>query len=291
MSNPNEPNGVSPQAGDTGPSGPIDATQVAAQYGVTPMGEAGTQYARPGKRNLSGPGASKPWYKKWWVWVIIILLFFMLISRCGSKPRTSSAPVEREVVEVQSEPAEVEEVDLGEAPSQVGELLTTARANLELEGYTVETVSDDGKSVLKEGNWTVISQKQSANTVLLTVSKDTEESEPAAQVSTEEQCLALAEPLQEANLGISAVLEDDPDDPQAAVEVWRAIGTSFEKFGKKAKGSEAGDLSIDVGRDAHRLADAMEKLFVKDNLAATGEYALATQAFYDSYGKLLDLCD
>ncbi|MSS84229.1 hypothetical protein FYJ24_05500 [Actinomycetaceae bacterium WB03_NA08] len=82
---------------------------------------------------------------------------------------------------IQSEP---------QASNQVGELLTIAEANLELEGYEVEAVSDDGKMILDKGNWTVIEQKQNDNQVLLTVTKNeetkSEDAPPAEEQPAEE---------------------------------------------------------------------------------------------------------
>lgn len=256
------------------------------------MGATNKRYDKPGKRpKQNKPDGKKAWYKKWWVWVLILLVLWLLFGRSGGGKTETAEPVEVETVEVvQSD--EVEVVDLGEAPDQVGELLTTARADLELEGFTVEAVSDDGKVVVKEGNWRVVEQKQKDDTVLLTVAKEESSSTKSSSSRADtEACLALAEPLSEANVAMSQVLATEPDDAQAAVDVWRSMGKGFEKFGKKESGSEVGDLSAEVGRDAHRLADAMEKAYVKDDMTALPEYMSATQDFQKSYEELLEVCD
>ena len=133
--------------------------------GGLPPGYVGGQPAWDG--GISTPG--KKWYQKWWVWLLIILGGLILISvlaNLGGSSESDDLPAVTPDTE-QSEVVPEEEV--GEASDQVGALLSVARANLELEGFDVEAVSDSGKSIFVEGNWMVVTQAQNGSKVLLTV--------------------------------------------------------------------------------------------------------------------------
>ena len=111
----------------------------------------------------------RPWYKKWWIWVIVVVALIGI----GSMGKDSKEVGVEETPIAQSEEPIDERVEtpqsLPQAASQVGELLTVAEANLELGGYEVEAVSDDGSGIWVKGNWEVVEQEQNGNTVLLTV--------------------------------------------------------------------------------------------------------------------------
>lgn len=117
----------------------------------------------------------KPWYKKWWIWAIAAMFVIGGIATAGD-----SGDKDEEALVVE------EAQSLGEAPDQVGELLSVAIANLELEDYAVDYVSDDGSNIKKkqEGDWTVLEQKQNGDEVLLTVGKVEEEKEETTQEAT-----------------------------------------------------------------------------------------------------------
>lgn len=131
----------------------------------------------------------KPWYKKWWVWVIVAVVVIGGLGALGEKSEDTKA--DKEVVEVveeepQSEETAPEQEPQEEAPDQVGELLSIAQANLELHGFEVESVSDDGAGIWDKGNWVVLEQKQNGETVLLIVSRPEPETEAAGTSTSEE---------------------------------------------------------------------------------------------------------
>lgn len=118
-----------------------------------------------------------------------------------------------------------------------------------------------------------------------------EDDNRVVDLSTFDACLSLMEPLQEANLAMIKISEDATNDPQSAVDMWRALSNAFEKFGKAAANAEVAALSTAVGEDGHALTDAMEKIYVKNDLGAYSEFTEANDAFWKSYQKLLELCD
>lgn len=135
--------------------------------------------------------AKKPWYKKWWIWAIVAVIVIGGIGSLGGGGKDKT-PEAKPVAVVEEEPQ-----SLGDAPDQVGALLNEARANLELEGFKVDAVSDNGKTIIVEGNWTVTKQKQNGDTVLLTVT-DLAAQEEAAKNAEEDAKLAEAQAAQKA---------------------------------------------------------------------------------------------
>lgn len=116
------------------------------------------------------------------------------------------------------------------------------------------------------------------------------EETPAADLSLANACLSLVEPLQEANLAMLKVAETTANDPQSAVDVWRAFSVAFEDFGTTAANPEVAALSAAVGENGHALTDVMEKVYVESDVSAMGEFTDANDAFFKSYQELLNLC-
>lgn len=109
-------------------------------------------------------------------------------------------------------------------------------------------------------------------------------------LSTLDACVSLMEPLQEANLAM-AELAQAADDPQNAVDMWRALSESFESFGETAGNAEVAELATAVGEDGHALTDVLQKVYVDEDMSAMGEFTEANDAFFASYQEILGLCD
>ena len=124
------------------------------------------------------PDVKKPWYTKWWAIaigaVLVLGVIFAFIDGEEKEAVEAEPAPQSEIIEETSEEEIVETPQsLPEAPDQVGQLLSVAQANLELDGYEVESISDSGKGIWDKGNWEVIEQKQNGNKVLLTVKSTT----------------------------------------------------------------------------------------------------------------------
>lgn len=110
-------------------------------------------------------------------------------------------------------------------------------------------------------------------------------------LSTVDACLALMEPLQEANLAMQELAQEDTEDPETAIAMWRTLSETFEEFGETASDPEMAALSTEVGEHGHALTDVMEKLYLEEDLSAMNEFSAANTAFFDSYQELLGLCN
>lgn len=103
--------------------------------------------------------------------------------------------------------------------------------------------------------------------------------------------LPLAEPLGKANAAMLAIADDTANDPQNAVDMWRALAVAFEDSGASATNPKVAELSAAVGTNGHALADEMQRVFVDQDVSQMGAYTEASDAFFTSYGEILELCD
>ncbi|MFT3943212.1 MAG: hypothetical protein QM705_05225 [Ancrocorticia sp.] len=125
-------------------------------------------------------------------------------------------------------------------------------------------------------------------------SKEDESKEDAtrsADMSLVDECLSLTEPLGKANAAMLKIADDTSNDPQDAVDTWRALAVAFEDFGKVAANTKVAELSAAVGTDGHALADEMQKVYVDEDIASLGAFTQANDKFFASYGELLELCN
>ena len=113
----------------------------------------------------------------------------------------------------------------------------------------------------------------------------------SADMSLVDECLSLTEPLGKASAAMLKIADDTSNDPQDAVDMWRALAVAFEDFGKVAANTKVAELSAAVGTDGHALADEMQKVYVDEDIASLGAFTQANDKFFASYGELLELCN
>ncbi len=118
-----------------------------------------------------------------------------------------------------------------------------------------------------------------------------EETTRSADMSLVDGCMSLAEPLGKANAAMLKIADDTSNNPQNAVDMWRALAVAFEDFGKVAANPKVAELSAAVGTDGHALADEMQKVYVDNDMSSLGAFTQANDKFFASYGELLELCD
>lgn len=124
-----------------------------------------------------------------------------------------------------------------------------------------------------------------------TTERPTDDEAPAVDMSMANACLSLTEPLNQANTAMLALAQDTTNDPQNAVDLWRALAVAFEDFGSTAANSEVADLAAAVGSDGHALADEMQKVFVDQDITQMSAYTEASDNFFESYEEILTLCN
>ena len=127
--------------------------------------------------------------------------------------------------------------------------------------------------------------------VVVTEEADVDEEAPAVDLSLVNACLSLTEPLQKANLAMLEISAAATNDAQSAVDSWRALSVAFEEFGVTAANPEVAALSTAVGETGHALTDALEKIYVNQEMDAVGEFTETNDAFFKAYQELLNLCN
>ena len=142
-----------------------------------PTGEA--PQARPRQRR-----ASKPFYKRWWVWTLAALV---VLSATGVFGQTEDAP---ETVEASST-EEAEPITVPDLVGKAGDEAKDALDDLDLKADFVDE-SDEDRSVILNSNWKVESTSPNAgaevepgDAVTLTVSKIDDDQESAEEKKAE----------------------------------------------------------------------------------------------------------
>ena len=142
-----------------------------------PTGDA--PQARPRQRR-----ASKPFYKRWWVWTLAALV---VLSATGVFGQTEDAP---ETVEASST-EEAEPITVPDLVGKAGDEAKDALDDLDLKADFVDE-SDEDRSVILNSNWKVESTSPNAgaevepgDAVTLTVSKIDDDQESAEEKKAE----------------------------------------------------------------------------------------------------------
>lgn len=117
------------------------------------------------------------------------------------------------------------------------------------------------------------------------------DSNRTVDLSLIDECMSLTEPLNEANTALLKLAEDTTNNPQSAVDMWRAFAQAFEGFGNKAANADVAKLAAAVGADGHALTDAIAKVYIDQDLGGLATFSEANAKFWESYTNLLELCD
>lgn len=111
----------------------------------------------------------------------------------------------------------------------------------------------------------------------------------SAEQSVEAACLDMAGPMAEAS-GKMYELSEEPTDAQNAVDSWTALTDAFGDISNDVTNPEMKAASTAVYNDLSALRDAMQKVYVEEDMTAMGDYMTATQNWSTSYSALMDLC-
>jgi len=114
--------------------------------------------------------------------------------------------------------------------------------------------------------------------------------EPGTDQAVTEACLGLAAPMVEASVAMQKIATIGSDDPQSAVDSWTALVNAFQKFAKSAANPKVKAAATRVYKDIRALRDAMQKLYVEEDLTAMTDFTKANTAFQTSYTALNKLC-
>ncbi|SMX98307.1 PASTA domain-containing protein [Brevibacterium iodinum ATCC 49514] len=166
-----------------------------------PTGDA--PQARPRQRR-----ASKPFYKRWWVWTLAALV---VLSATGLFGQTEDAP---QTVEASST-EEAEPITVPDLVGKAGDEAKDALDDLDLKAEFVDE-SDEDRSVVRKSNWKVErtspqagAEAEPGDAVTLTVSKIDDDQESAGEEKAEKVEKAKDEASKEEESESDAKSTDD----------------------------------------------------------------------------------
>lgn len=103
-------------------------------------------------------------------------------------------------------------------------------------------------------------------------------------------CMELAEPISEANQKLAEIMSLDTSNPQNAVDAWSTLVDAFAEFQDSVSNPEVKAAATAVHADVAAVRDALEKVYIQEDLSAMNEFTQATTNMQTSYTALTTLC-
>jgi hypothetical protein len=101
--------------------------------------------------------------------------------------------------------------------------------------------------------------------------------------------LKIAEPLQEASATMAG-LSDVSNDPQSAVDAWTALADMYTSFSQSVTNTDVKSAAEAVAEDTSQVRDAIQKVYVDNDMNALDEFSTASSEWQTSYTALTTLC-
>lgn len=116
------------------------------------------------------------------------------------------------------------------------------------------------------------------------------DSAPDAEQSLAQACLSMAGPIAEASQKMSEIASVATSDPQSAVDAWSTLVEAYRSVADNVTNAEVKAVASAVRDDLTTLRDAMEKVYVEQDMGAMTEFMDATGAMQESMTELQTLC-
>jgi len=116
------------------------------------------------------------------------------------------------------------------------------------------------------------------------------DADAGADQSAAEACLSMAGPIAEAREKLSEIASVGLGDPQAAVDSWSTLVEAYRSVVDTVTNPEVKAAAATVRDDLTTLRDAMQKVYVDQDMGALSEFTDATSAWQASQNELLNLC-
>lgn len=100
----------------------------------------------------------------------------------------------------------------------------------------------------------------------------------------------MSSPLAEASLAMAESAQAGTSDPQTAVDVWTDLANGFEAIADEVQNAEVKAAATTAHEDIAAVRDAMQKVYVENDMGAMDEYTAATEEMNESYTALMELC-
>ena len=119
---------------------------------------------------------------------------------------------------------------------------------------------------------------------------ETSEQPEASGQTADEACLAMIGPMSEANNAMLESAQSSASDPQTAVNMWSDLANGFEEIATDTVNPEVKAAATTAQADIASVRDAIQKVFVDEDMGAMGEYTTALEEMSESYTALMELC-
>lgn len=100
----------------------------------------------------------------------------------------------------------------------------------------------------------------------------------------------MAGPIAEASQKMSEIASVATSDPQSAVDAWSTLVEAYRSVADNVTNAEVKAVASAVRDDLTTLRDAMEKVYVEQDMGAMTEFMDATGAMQESMTELQTLC-
>jgi len=116
------------------------------------------------------------------------------------------------------------------------------------------------------------------------------DADAGTEQSVAEACLSMADPIAEASEKLSEIASVGTGDAQSAVDSWSTLVEAYRSVADTVTNPEVKAAAIAVRDDLAELRDAMEKVYVDQDMGAMSEFTDATSAWQASQTELQTLC-
>lgn len=121
-----------------------------------------------------------------------------------------------------------------------------------------------------------------------------EPAEPTEEAGGEQSvalaCASMAGPIGEAGERMAELAEVESGDPQTVVDTWTALVDAFDSISGTVTNAEVLAAASAVHEDITTLRDAMQTVYVDEDLSAMSDYVAAATSWQESYSALMTLC-
>ncbi|MBB1482765.1 hypothetical protein H5392_02675 [Tessaracoccus sp. MC1865] len=124
-------------------------------------------------------------------------------------------------------------------------------------------------------------------------SADSDASTPAgtdAQQPVADACASMSGPLEDASKAIADIASVGTADPQVAVDTWTKLVEAYRTAADIVVNPEVKAAASAVQEDATKMRDAIQKVYVDQDMSEMGDVTEATTEFGASMAELQALC-
>lgn len=149
---------------------------------------------------------------------------------------------------------------------------------------TVETTTDAAPSTVETTTDAAPSTEPAA------APATSSDSSPDAEQSLAQACQSMAGPIAEASEKMYEIASVATSDPQSAVDAWSTLVEAYRSVADNVTNAEVKAVAGAVRDDLTTLRDAMQEVYLEQDMGAMTAFTDATAAMQESMTELQTLC-